>query len=117
MNSANDPAHLSPEVRAAIGSFLNEVQKDTRPFAISDAVQAVRRVFPDLEISDADLADAVTSEAATAGLDILYDVVDQPGEASLRSMERWENEGGAIGTTEGAKNRRQKADRRKTNDT
>jgi hypothetical protein len=116
MNSANDRAHLSPEVRAAISVFLNEAQKDTQPFTISDALTAVRRVFPDLEISDADLADAVASEASTAGLHILYDI-DQSPEAGSRSLERWDDEGGAIGMTEGEKTRRREAARRKVDDT
>ena len=63
-----DPANnVSPDVRAAIGSFLNEAQRDARRFALSDALEATRRVFPDLEISDSDLADAIASEALTAG--------------------------------------------------
>ena len=110
--NTDDPAQpLSPDVRAAISTFLNESQRDAQPFAISDALKAVRRVFPDLEISDADLADAITSEALTAGLDIHYDI-DPPRKAS--SLERWDNEGGAIGKTESALD---EAERRKITDT
>ena len=74
----------------------------------------MRRVFSDLEISDADLADAITSEALTAGLDIHYDI-DPPRMAS--SLERWDNEGGAIGKQEPAQPSRDEAERRKINDT
>ena len=114
MNSDDPAQHLSPDVRAAISTFLNESQRDAQPFAISDALNAVRRVFPDLEISDADLADAITSEALTAGLDIHYDI-DPPRKAS--SLERWDNEGGAIGKKEPAQPARDEAERRKINDT
>lgn len=86
-----DAEHISPEVRAAISNFLNDVQDDPRPFAISDALRAVRRVFPDLNVSDADLADAVASEASTAGLRIHYDI-DQSRDTS--SQEGGGNEAG-----------------------
>lgn len=93
MNSADDPGrHPSPEVRAAIGNFLNECQKSPQPFAISEAIDAIRRVFPDLELSDAELADAISSEALTAGVEIHHDVAKSSQSASLN---RWEDEGGA----------------------
>ena len=50
MNNVDPAQHLSPDVRAAISTFLNESLRDAQPFAISDALKAVRRVFPDLEI-------------------------------------------------------------------
>jgi len=55
MNELGDPHQIPSDVRAAIGAFLNECQKDPQPFAVSKALDAVRRVFPDLEVSDADL--------------------------------------------------------------
>lgn len=79
-----------PDVRAAIGSFLNDRQAGD-PFALSHAMTAIRRIFPDLGISDADLADVITSEALSAGLDIDVDVPAPKG-----SLDRWDNEGGAI---------------------
>lgn len=89
----NDTTSVTADVRAAIGAFLNESQRDAQPFTLSDAMNAVRRIFPDLEISDADLADAITSEALTAGLNIDFDV---PA-LKKKSLDRWDNEGGAIG--------------------
>lgn len=86
-------ASVPPEVRAAISDFLNESQSDSRPFALSLALDAVRRIFPDLQVSDAELADAITSEALTAGLDIDFDV---PA-VKNRSLDRGDNEGGAVG--------------------
>lgn len=86
---------ISPEVRSALSAFLSACQKEARPFATSEALGAVRRVFPDLDISDADLLDAIISEASAAGFD-----VDIPGPASAarmrNSLEEWDREGGAI---------------------
>ena len=42
--------------------FLTEYQEEARPFAIPEALAAIRRIFPDLDISDADLVDAITSK-------------------------------------------------------
>lgn len=79
--TSNQPIeHLSPEMRAAISSFLNDSESSRQPFDVAKAMAALRRVFPDLDISDADLADAITSEALTAGLDIEYGS-DKPGGA------------------------------------
>jgi hypothetical protein len=103
---------IPPDVRAAIGAFLNECQKEARPFAASEALGAIRGIFPGLEISDSDLMDALTSEASTAGFDIDYDVVVTSETAKRKSLERWDNEGGAIG-----KPPRTEAQRRKDNDT
>lgn len=105
-----DDEKVPPEVRAAISNFLNDIQNDPQPFAVSDALRAVRRVFPDLDVSDADLADAVASEASTAGLHIHYDI-DQVRKTS--SLERWENEGGTVGQSEQGN----EAAPRKTDDT
>lgn len=92
MSSADSVHRLSPQVRAAIGTFLNKSQRDPKPFAVSEAIRAIRRVFPDLELSDVELADAISSEALTAGRKIHYDVAERSESASL---DRWEDEGGA----------------------
>ncbi|WEX89993.1 hypothetical protein PZN02_005335 [Sinorhizobium garamanticum] len=86
---------ISPEVRAAISAFLSACQKEARPFATSEALGAVRRVFPDLDISDPDLMDAIISEASVAGFDV--DTPDPASAARMRdSLEEWDNEGGAV---------------------
>jgi hypothetical protein len=97
--NARSTNQVPPEVRAAIGAFLNECQEEARPFAISEALGAIRRIFPGLDISDADLLDAITSEASHAGFDIEFDAPTSPEETKRRSHERWENEGGAIGSS------------------
>ena len=89
---------IPPDVRAAISAFLNECQKEAQAFAVSEALGAIRRTFPDLDISDSDLMDAITSEATTAGFDIEYDAAKTSETLKRRSLERWDNEGGAIST-------------------
>lgn len=88
---------IPPDVRAAIGAFLNEIQNEARTFAISEALGAIRRVFPSLEISDADLADAISSEASMAGIEIDFDVATSTRGTKRKALERWEDEGGTTG--------------------
>ena len=86
---------MPPEVRAAISAFLSACQKEARPLATSEALGAVRRAFPDLDISDPDLMDAIISEASMAGFDV--DTPDPASAARMRdSLEEWDNEGGAV---------------------
>lgn len=108
--SAKSIHQIPPEVRAAIGAFLNECQKEARPFAIPEALGAIRRIFPDLDISDADLVDAIASEATHAGFDIDFDAPTPPGTIKQRSLERWDNEGGAIGSSPQTEVQRSKKD-------
>ncbi|MEQ1952092.1 hypothetical protein [Mesorhizobium sp. CN2-181] len=61
---------LSAEVRIAIGTFLEMCQKEARPFATAEALGAVKRIFVDLDISDAQLVDAIRREAAAVGFDV-----------------------------------------------
>lgn len=70
MTSTGATHHIPADVRAAIHAFLDACQREGRPVATSEALGAVRRVFPDLDISDSDLMDAITSEASTAGFDV-----------------------------------------------
>ncbi|WP_373414757.1 hypothetical protein [Ensifer aridi] len=86
---------ISPEVRAAISAFLSACQKEARPLATSEALGAVRRLFPDLDISDTYLVDAIISEASLAGFDVV--TPDHKSAARMRdSLEEWDNEGGAV---------------------
>jgi hypothetical protein len=112
VNPVDATHRIPPDVRAAIGAFLNECQKEARPFAISEALGAIRRIFPDLQISDVDLLDAITSEASTAGFDVDYDIPRTSGTFQRKKLEEWDNEGGAIG-----KSPRNEARRRIDNDT
>lgn len=63
-------ADLSPDVRTAIGTFLTMCQKEARPFATSEALGAIKRIFEKLDVSDAQLIDAIIQEAAAAGFDV-----------------------------------------------
>ena len=94
----NDTTHLvPPDVRAAISAFLNECQKEAQPIALLEALAAIRRIFPDLEISDNDLVDAITSEASAAGLDIDSTIPVTSEKLTRESLGQWDDEGGAIG--------------------
>jgi hypothetical protein len=85
---------IAPEVRAAIAAFLNECQTEARPFATAEVLEAIRNVFPGLDISDRDLEDAISSEASSAGFDIDFDSRDGPRNIKRKALERWDNEGG-----------------------
>ncbi len=88
---------IPPDVRAAIGAFLNKCQTEARPFAVSEALGAIRGIFPHLDITDSDLMDAITSEASTAGFDVEYDSkASKTKKRKDKALERWDNEGGAI---------------------
>jgi hypothetical protein len=97
MDSTDATHDIPADVRAAIRAFLNACQKEARPFATSEALGAVRRVFPDLDISAADLLDAIISEASTSGFDVGADAGKTSNTRKQKSLERWDNEGGAIG--------------------
>lgn len=98
----NDTHHIPAEVRAAIRAFLGACQEEAKPFAAAEAMDAVRRVFPDLDISDVDLMDAITSEASAAGCDVGAKTSNASNnKQKQKSLERWDNEGGAIGQRPG----------------
>ena len=50
-----------------------------------------------MELSDADLMDAMVGEAAAAGFDIEFDPARTAATLKRKSLERWDNKGGAIG--------------------
>ncbi|WP_192244582.1 hypothetical protein [Mesorhizobium silamurunense] len=103
---------IPPDVRAAISAFLEECKKNARPLAVSEALGAIRRIFPAMEISDLDLLEAITSEASVAGLDLGYDFPKTSDTLKRKSLERWDNDGGAT-----EKSSRQETQRRLDNDT
>jgi hypothetical protein len=88
---------VPPDVRAAIAAFLNECQKEARPFAVEEALGAIRTIFPGMDISDADLKDAIMSEATTAGFAVDYARDSLPDSTKRKALDRWDNEGGASG--------------------
>lgn len=90
---------IPADVRAAIASFLNQCQSEAKPFAGTEALGAIRTMFPGLDISDADLDDAISSEAEKAGFDVGYDSPTGSARAKGKALQRWENEGGATGNT------------------
>lgn len=54
-------------VRTAIEAFLHECRKEARPFAVTEVLGAIRRMFPTLDISDIKLVNAIASRAAGFG--------------------------------------------------
>ncbi|MDZ5697638.1 hypothetical protein [Chelativorans sp. M5D2P16] len=97
MAKAHDDHNIPSEVREAIKQFLAAAHKEKEPFAVSEALGAVRRVFPDLSVSDSELMDAIASEASVAGFEIDYDGEQEPKTIRRKALERWDDEGGAIG--------------------
>jgi hypothetical protein len=57
-------------VREAISAFLDRCQREAQPFATAEALGAIRTLFPELDISDADLVRAISSQADTEGFAI-----------------------------------------------
>jgi len=90
---------VPPDVRAAVAGFLNECQKEARPFAMAEALGAIRAIFPNLDIPDADLEDAAASEAAKAGFHIDQDNRGRGRKVQQKALDRWDSEGGAPGKT------------------
>jgi len=86
---------IPDEVRAAIASFLARCQSEAKPFAGTEALGAIRAMFPGLAISDADLEDAISSEAANAGFDVGYDTAAGSAHEKRKALQRREDEGGA----------------------
>lgn len=101
------------DVREAIGAFLDKAQGGSEALVMSEALDAIRRTFPDLEVSDNDLIDAITSEAVASNVRLHIDV---PRPDSSGALERWDNEAGAI-KTKLTDSERQEARRRLENDT
>lgn len=99
--------------REAVGNMLERVRRRNAPFNLSEAVETIRTRFPELEISDAELIEAITGEAIAAGVKLKFDVLPPNRSGSL---ERWDNEGGAIKKAPTESDKRE-ARRRTRNDT
>lgn len=63
---------IPADVRTAIASFLNQCQREAKPFAGTEASGALRTMFPALDITDPELEEAISREAADAGFDVGY---------------------------------------------
>ena len=103
---------IPADVRAALAAFLNQCQNEARPFAGTEALGAIRTMFPELDISDADLEDAISGQAENAGFDVGYEPRTGTAAVKVAAIERWENEAGAT-----RKAPRTEAQRRIDNDT
>jgi hypothetical protein len=103
---------LPANVHAALAAFLNQCQNEAKPFAGTEALGAIRTMFPELDITDADLEDAISNEAANAGFDVAYNPRTGSAKMKRNALQRWENEGGAT-----KKAPRTEAQRRIDNDT
>jgi hypothetical protein len=96
MSNSYDNSHVPDDVRAAVRQFLTASQRTDDLFALTEAMDAVRHIFPGMNVSDRDLTDAIASEALMAGFEIAYDEKQRPKTLKRRSLEEWENEGGAV---------------------
>jgi hypothetical protein len=99
---------IPPEVRAAIAAFLNECQKEAKPFAAIEALGALRTIFPHLDISDSDLEDGISSEAAGAGFDIDLGSLLRQRKAGAEAKRRIDND--TAGTRRRAKATKERND-------
>jgi len=100
---------IPAEVQAAIAAFLNECQKEAKPFAATEALGALRTIFPHLDISDSDLEDAISSEAAGAGFDTgSRDLLLRQRKAGTEAQRRIDND--TAGTRRRAKATKERND-------
>lgn len=88
-----------PRVLAAIHAFLNACQKEAPPPKTAGVAGSLRRAFPELGISDADLADAIIREVSRAFIANADAGIFSAALLEMRALETWENEGGAIPLT------------------
>lgn len=61
---------IPENIRKAIAGFLDRCQKEARPIASSEAVGAIRQIFPGLELTDHDLLQAFVDQASAAGFSV-----------------------------------------------
>lgn len=115
MNVARTHHDLPADVRAAISSFLKACQNEARPFATEEALEAIRNIFPDLIIDDADLIDGLISEASVAGFDV--GVTEETRKRRRQSLDTWEDEGGAFHQKHESRQERRRARRMVVDDT
>ena len=84
---------MPSDVREAVSDLIEQTRRQRGSLTILEAIETMRRSFPDLVCSDRDLIDAIVSEAVATSLALEFDV---PGTNSSGWLDRWDNEGGAI---------------------
>lgn len=94
---------IPTDVREAICAFMDHAQDNAHTVSLTDAIDTVRRNFPDLYATDVQLTRAIAKEAIAAHVRLHLDVpplVEIALTTALEvqsSLESWDNEGGAIG--------------------
>lgn len=82
-HEADARTKLPPKVIEAIGEFVRSRRKIGRPISISHLTRATRLVAPDLDVTDAELANLIARELMHAGVAIDFDTNVLPGESWL----------------------------------
>lgn len=83
-------------VRQSNKAFLDRSQSEVRPFAVAETLSAFKRLSPQLNVPDEKWLDTLQREATIAGFDVGCEA-DGTLQKMNRGLERWENEGGAMG--------------------
>jgi len=92
---SSEQNRISEDVRHSIKAFLDQSQREARPFAVVEALGALKRLSPQLDVPDEEWLETLQREASSAGFEVVYEA-DGTLLKINRSLESWENEGGAI---------------------
>ncbi|MET3659902.1 hypothetical protein [Aquamicrobium ahrensii] len=78
------------DVNVAIEKFLKAFQTGTYPFANSEALKAIRNMFPGLDITDSELQRALLRQTATRGFEVDIAIISHlPGHGVAGSEQRY----------------------------
>ena len=95
--SPTDPHLSKQEASIALGeAFASLIEQHVckgRSLTMSEAIEAMRSLFPNLTTSDSDLIDGLVRQAVAASFALEFDV---PGTNASGWLNRWDNEGGLI---------------------
>lgn len=80
-------------VREAVKAVMMLVRDRGETLAITAAIDEFRDKFPDLDVSDTEIIEALTKEVRATGALLEFDIGEP---ATSVPLERWDNEGGAI---------------------
>ena len=72
---------ISVWVRQAVGSMMERAANRRRPVIMKEALDSIRRRFPNLAVSNKDLTAGVMGEAVAAGAKVVFD--SEPPEPTL----------------------------------